>query len=569
MALTADEEELERVALGALPRWIASEANVREAFAAFAAQVGAGRAQTTYWLREMAHPSTSTGVTAPDVVDYLNALAQDRGTKRAPSETDAELRYRLRNPSDAVNYPSLLSLVNGILTAAGVSGTAVMYDLRSNRAFFGDNEPQTGTGGVFALVTGTTYKFTPDAGWEGNKPPYVDPTRVDIYGRTYEVTISGAANAGNNGTFPITGISADGATFVNATGVAATDATVTWRVDRYNWNDVQITPSTGISKSYLSRGFRMGGTYPTIQIILPAGTLAATENAVIEALRTKKAAGVRVVTERRTSVTAATSGYASAEAEAFGVTCGYAGSLPDLVSELNTWTGESFWTAGHNYTAITGSPNTVAAMSDGVALGLSRLGTTDAAVLALNQSSFIAQGGCQIRSGQEALTRAASADWKMHATDITYYIATVRFDGTPTSGQVFFGGTDGANGGWYMEAHATSGIRVAYGSGASYVYGSYVGGTSFYDGGYHTVLLALRPSSSRAKLITEFGDVETTGLTLSSGNALIAIGALTTGGTWGNPVSYLVTGRGTAANSGVNYNKAETMFDAYEAMRVA
>lgn len=311
----------------------------------------------------------------------------------------------------------------------------------------------------------------------------------------------------------------------------------------------------------------MGGTYPTIQVILPSGTSLATEYAVIEALRTKKAAGVRVVVERRMSITSTLTGAASAEATAYGVACGYAGTLPNLVSELNTWTGESFWTAGHNYTNITGSPNTVAAMADGVALGLSRLGTTDAAVLALNQSSFIAQGGCQVRSGQEALTRSASADWKMHATDITYYIATVRFDGTPTSGQVFFGGADGANGGWYLEAHATSGVRVAYGDGASYTYGTYVGGTSFYDGEYHTFLLALRPSSSRAKLITEFGDVETTGITLSSGNALIAVGALTIGGTWGNPISYLVTGRGTAANSGANYNRAGTMFAAYEAIR--
>lgn len=567
MALTSDEEEMERVALTALPRWISSEANVREAFAAFAAQVGAGRAQSSYWLGQMAHVSTSTGVTAPDVVDYLDALAKDRGTKRAPSETDAVLRDRLRNTSDAINYPSLLSLVNSIITASGVQGTAVMYDLRSNRAFFGDNEPQTGTGGTFELVSGTTYRFTPDAGWSGNKPPYIDPSRVDVYGVNYEITISGAANAGNNGTFSITGVSADGCTLVNATGVAAVDATVAWRVDRYDWNDVQITPSTGAAKSYLSRGFRMGGTYPTIQVILPAGTSAATEAAVIEALRTKRAAGVRVVVERRTSVVATLTGAAEAESEAFAVTSGYAGTLPGLVSELNAWTGESFWTVGHNYTAITGSPNTVASMADGATLNLQRLGTDDATVLALGQDNYIAQGGAKIESGQEILSYLASANWKLHATDITYYLVTCRFDGTPSNGQVFFGGVDGLNGGWYLEAHSTSGVRAGIGSGAGYTTGAYVGGTNFYDGNYHTFMLCIRPGTNRVKLITDQGSVETTGLTISSANALITVGALSTGGTWGNPVSYLVSGRATAVDSATNYGKANTMFSAYEALR--
>lgn len=60
--------------------------------------------------------------------------------------------------------------------------------------------------------------------------------------------------------------------------------------------------ATSRKRAYLSRGYRMAGTgreATAIIVILPYGTSAATAASIAEALRQKKAGGVKVIVERR------------------------------------------------------------------------------------------------------------------------------------------------------------------------------------------------------------------------------------------------------------------------------
>lgn len=539
MALTPEELELERVALSSLPRWITNNETVRESFAAFAAQVGAARTQLAHWLGEMAHVSTSTGVESPDIVDYLDALAKDRGTSRADGESDEALRYRLRNTTDAINYPSLLPLVNGMLEADGVVGTAVMYDLRSNRAFFGDNEPQLGTGGTFALVSGTTYKFTPTAGWEGNKPPYVNPARVDTPAKSYQLTFSGADDAGNDGTFPVTGIATDGATFTNASGVAAVDAGVAWRVDRYNWRPAQLTPGTGAGKAYLNRGFRMGGTYPTIQLILPHGTSEETLQAILTAMGDKKGAGVRVVVERRKTGDVYLTGPATAETDAFSVSAeiivtSYPGSLPDTMGALSGWTGTAMWDVAWNFGDCTaGSCASLTGSTSSVTLGDLSVDPTE---LSAPQAGWATQGGIRVTTATQLLF-SANAALTVSTTIPSAYMLVFSCAAGPSGVQVIMSGYTGfGNEGWAIEALGASGLRVrSMGSASSYVTSS----TAAFDGLPHAIMVVVDDAAGKVKLFTEWGTAELTGLTYTqSGANLLTIGPESTGASWFEPVDY-------------------------------
>ena len=292
MALTAEEQELLDFALGALPPWF-SDAEARD-FAiegGYAKMAGAARAQTSYWFGQTLI-TTATGPTAT-TPDWLQLHAIDRGTRRQNGETDDTLRSRLRTFPDALTVATILAAAQAVIDAAGVSGTVYMVELRRDRAFMGKNSPMTGTGGTFTAQTGTAHGFRPTAGW--NRPPFVG-LQPSI---TWKLVISGAASAANNGTFTITDLASNDAVYTNAGGVAEVDAGVTWRVDRYDQDDNLLTAGTGRQDAYLSRGHRMGAQYSTILLILPYGTDAATADSVLEAVRQRKAAGVRVIVERR------------------------------------------------------------------------------------------------------------------------------------------------------------------------------------------------------------------------------------------------------------------------------
>lgn len=292
MALTADEQELLDFALAALPPWF-SDTEGRD-FAiegAYAKMMGAARAQTAYWFGQTLI-GTATGATAT-TPDWLQLHAMDRGTRRQNGESDATLRSRLRSYPDALTVETILAAAQAVIDAAAVSGTVAMVELRRDRAFMGKNSPMTGTGGTFTAQTGTLHGFEPTAGWD--RPPFVG-LQPNI---TWKLVISGAGNAANDGTYTITDLDEDEAVYTNAAGVAGADPTVTWRVDRYDQDGNLLTAGTGRQDAYMSRGHRMGAQFSTILLILPFGTDAATALSVLEAVRQRKAAGVRVIVERR------------------------------------------------------------------------------------------------------------------------------------------------------------------------------------------------------------------------------------------------------------------------------
>ena len=292
MALTSEEQELLDFALAALPPWF-SDAEGRD-FAVeggMAKMAGAARAQVDYWfsqtlISEAVGPTSTTP-------DWLGQHARDRGTRRQDGEVDDDLRRRLRTFEDALTVSSIMDAAQAALDEAGVTGDLAMVELRRDRGFFVVNQAMTGTGGTFVAQAGNLHSFVPDVDWP--RPP-IGGLRQNI---TWKLVISGADSAGNDGTFEITDLDGDRAVYTNASGVAEVDAGVAWRVDRYDAEDNILTEGSGRLDAYMSRGFRMGSQYGTIILILPYGTSAATAASVAEAVRLKKAAGVRVIVERR------------------------------------------------------------------------------------------------------------------------------------------------------------------------------------------------------------------------------------------------------------------------------
>jgi hypothetical protein len=183
-----------------------------------------------------------------------------------------------------------------------------MVELRRDKAFFGTNTADAGTGGTFA-GTAPNMSYTPTVPFAS--PPF----RVPEEELNHKLVISGAASAGNDGTFDITGMNGNACEFQNASGVAEADATVTWSVSRHDRDGNTLT---GFAKSFMSRGYRMGrigpaqptdplgfervDQPPVIIIILPFDTTAATQASVEEQLRQKKGAGLIARVERRTSL---------------------------------------------------------------------------------------------------------------------------------------------------------------------------------------------------------------------------------------------------------------------------
>lgn len=293
MALTSEEEQLVEEAKAAMPRWYRTSAD--HVLCGFAKMFGPVLTLIRYWLGEQAFIGTADG-SSPTTPDWLGQHALDRGTSRQNGESDAALRERLKDPTVAVIAASLLEAAQNLLTQAGVGGTPYLIELPRDGAFYGDNTPITGTGGTFVLVSGTTWKFTPDDP-DGalTEPPYDSTGKV-----VWKLVISGAANAGNNGTFTVTEVRGNGVTFINASGVAATDPTLTWRFDRYAGHDnAFLTGSGGRAKAYYNRGFRANAGRPCVVVMLPYGTSENLRLAVYESIRQRKAAGVRLIVERR------------------------------------------------------------------------------------------------------------------------------------------------------------------------------------------------------------------------------------------------------------------------------
>ncbi len=234
-------------------------------------------------------------LTATDI--WLEQHAADRGTSRQGNETDVALRSRLRNVPDALTRSALLDAANAILAADGVIGSAAMVELPRDAASLGAFTADTGVGGTFAPMSGTTYKFSPTVPFA--MPPFVGATLTRLISG-YKLIIAGAASAGNDGTFAVTGLDGDGALYTNAAGVAGVDGGVGWTTDKL---DRQGNVQDVHGKAFCSRGFRAARASKSgmIIVILPFGSTAGTVASVTEMLRQKKAGGIASVIEVRLS----------------------------------------------------------------------------------------------------------------------------------------------------------------------------------------------------------------------------------------------------------------------------
>ncbi len=294
MALTAEEQELLDLAKALLPDWFVSDDRVQEELGGAAKVMGAAKVIIKAWM-DRARIMAAEGATATDP-DWLNQHAVDRGTARQPNENDETLRARLRSVDNILTRPALLEGVAAILAGAGVAGTAAMVELRRDRIYLGKFLDRSGTGGTFAQVSGTTWRFTPTTAFGSTIE--VGHLRSGSQGNP-RLVISGAANAGNNGTFTVTALSGQATVFTNAAGVAATDATAAWSVRQYDVDGNARSSAAGLGRAFLGRGYRAGGPLPRFIVILPYGTSVAVAASVTEMLRVKKAAGMGVTVERR------------------------------------------------------------------------------------------------------------------------------------------------------------------------------------------------------------------------------------------------------------------------------
>lgn len=295
MALTDDEQELLNFALAALPSWVRKD---DDALRGAAKQIGAARRQWDYWYSQTLIKQ-ATGPT-PTQPDWLNQHARDRGTNRQAGEDDPTLRLRLRNVDDSITRPAIFAAVNSILDAQGIPSECAILETPRDGAHSGTFTAETGTGGTFAAGAGTTFFLTPTVSFK--RSPWRDPSVIRLV-QSWGIVISGAAHSGNNGGFLVTGALGKAAQYTNASGFAGADLTAAWRLvaldRRLNFlGDVGVG---GSNMAFASRGYRSAGVGKRLIIILPYGATPATTAAVLEMLRTKKAAGVAVTIETRLS----------------------------------------------------------------------------------------------------------------------------------------------------------------------------------------------------------------------------------------------------------------------------
>lgn len=321
MSLDSTEQELFDFAWQSMPEWYRDRDRAQEEIAGFAKLFGAIKKTMAYWF-DMCLVGVATGRELGDTgwldaqseasygPDWLAMHAEDYGTRRMNGETDALIRQRLRMAPTAVTRTALIAAAQAIIDAAGVSGTVGMVEFPRDAAYLGSFVADTGTGGAFSKV-GSTVTFLPTTAFA--YPPYFDGLSGKV--KESQIVISGSNSAGNDGTFPITGLSVandnngdptrTAVTYVNANGVAETDATCSWETNRLSHKGAVMD---GYARAFVNRGHRvwrgqsatgplkaMGG----VLLILPYGTTDVVRLSVREMLRKLKAAGFAGIVERR------------------------------------------------------------------------------------------------------------------------------------------------------------------------------------------------------------------------------------------------------------------------------
>ena len=305
MALTADEQKLADAANAALPEWFSASGRVQEEVGMMAKQMGAvlaqGRSQIAQtYIRTAAGPVNMEP-------DWLDMLAEDRGTHRQSGETTDMLRTRLQRPPNAVVRSEILAEAQAMVDAAtdGITTPVAMVEFPRDAAHLGTWISDTAaTGGAF-VKDSTTITFTP------NRPFVWTPFVQGISGAIIATTLEIYGSASNDGAFLITGITSGGGVVYHndnpGGGANETSATCEWYTRRYDRQEASVD---GKAMAFCDRGFRCwrGQTAHSgkkanggFLIVLPYGCSEALRLSVREMLRQKKAAGFTAMVERRQS----------------------------------------------------------------------------------------------------------------------------------------------------------------------------------------------------------------------------------------------------------------------------
>ena len=302
MALTADEQKLADAANAALPEWFSASGRVQEEVGMMAKQMGLVLAKGRHQIAQT-YIGTAAGPSG-DEPDWLDMLAQDRGTHRQWGEPTSVLRARLQRTPRAVVRSELLADVQAMVDASapGLTTKVAMVEYPRDSAFLGTwVQDGAATGGVFSKA-GNVMTFTPA------KPFIWTPFVQGISGPVAKVAIQifNSASGTNDGSFLVTGLtSGGGVTYTNAAGANETSTTSGWATFRVGADNVRMDLKT---MAYFDRGFRMwrGQSVPGEKVamggmafILPYGCPESLRLSVAEALRQKKAAGFAVIIEQR------------------------------------------------------------------------------------------------------------------------------------------------------------------------------------------------------------------------------------------------------------------------------
>lgn len=301
MPLSSEAQALFDHARNSLPRWLTGSALAAlEWLYGFTEIFEEVRGQAKTWI-DLTYLGTAAGA-------ELDQHARDRGTTRRLGETDAVLRERLRNISDAVTEPALIDGVNKILAQNGDGMLAEL--IVKDYTVSGWNSKIQAYFTVAAGPIGFSYgsDLTLTMVDDGTDPAIIegnvegDPNIIIRFkaGTTTRSEVETLLNSGDLiqviefSDSPSSVLTADDI-FGPVNFTYPPCAVVTLR------RDGAYCQTNGDCTAFMSRGYRIGHTgRPMAYIfILPYGTDAPTANAVAEYLRQYGPGGYIYYVERR------------------------------------------------------------------------------------------------------------------------------------------------------------------------------------------------------------------------------------------------------------------------------
>lgn len=223
------------------------------------------------------------------------------------------------------------------------------------------------------------------------------------------------------------------------------------------------------------------------------------------------------------------------------------------IAEVNAAGALTVWELGHNFTDYNdaGSPPDCAAVSDGTAFLLQRLGTNTPTKLAPAQARYSDQGAMRVNVADGFLYRGAHADWSAAGSTPVGYLIHFRVDASDSTEQTVWSGLSGTGSeGWRLTVKGSGGSAglklYVMGVGSSIPAGS----SAVCDGKEHTVLIVIDDANNRARMVSEWGTITMTGVFTYSetGPLICTVGPTFTADTWTKPVSYFWQFKGEHAD---------------------